>query len=119
MLERAIARAVENDFERVQFVDISPQSTPQLQEKLQQLAEKIKDIEVEFIGTKSPEAGIKLLSQPSDIVLGIKTPETIWVIELVENRGKAVATYIPETGKFNRQNLSVTQKVSQDLQINR
>ncbi|AFZ01702.1 hypothetical protein [Calothrix sp. PCC 6303] len=112
MIKRAIARAVENGFERVQFVDISPQPAPQLQENLQQIVGERKDIEIEFIGTKSPKEAMRLLSQPSDIVLGIKTAETIGVIDFVANRGKAMATYIPETGRFDRRNLPVVQKIS-------
>jgi hypothetical protein len=119
MLERAIARAVESGFERVQFVDISPNFTHKIPQTLRQLAGEWKNICVEFIGEKSPEEGIGLLSQPSDIVLGVKTPETSGIIQFMANRGKAIATYIPETGGFDRQNLSVTQKVSRDLQINR
>jgi hypothetical protein len=112
MIKRAIARAVENAFERVQIVDISPQPTPQLQENLQQIAGERKDIEIEFIGTKSPKEAIRLLSQPSDILIGVKTAETYGIIELVANRGKAMATYIPETGSFDRRNLPVVQKIS-------
>jgi hypothetical protein len=82
-LLRRIARAIENGFERVQFIDISPQPTPQLQENLQQIAGERKDIEIEFIGTKTPEEGIGLLSQPSDIVLGVKTPETSGIIKFM------------------------------------
>jgi hypothetical protein len=119
MFERAIARAVESGFERVQFVDISPNFTHKIPQTLRQLAGEWKNICVEFIGEKSPEEGIGLLSQPSDIVLGVKTPETSGIIQFMANRGKAIATYIPETGGFDRQNLSVTQKVSRDLQINR
>jgi hypothetical protein len=105
MIKRAIARAVENGFNRVQFVDVSSNPAPYIQEKLQQFVRERNDIEIEFIGAKSLEAGMRLLTQPSDIVLGVKTPETIGVIEFTESRRKAMATYIPETGRFERHNL--------------
>jgi hypothetical protein len=110
MLERAIARAVENGFDKVQFVDISPNPTPQIAEALRELAGEWKDIEVEFIGKASLEEGMKLLTQPSDIFLGVKSAETVGMIEFVANRGKAIATYIPETGGFDRRNLPSIQK---------
>ncbi|MEA5573452.1 hypothetical protein [Calothrix sp. UHCC 0171] len=117
MVERTIARAVENGFDKIRFVDISPNPTPQIQEKLQQIGGERKDIEVEFVGAKSPKEGMKLLTKPSDIILGIKTAETIGVIEFVASRGKGIATYIPETARFDRQNLSVISKTTRDLQI--
>ncbi len=105
MFERAVKRAVESGFNRVQFVDISPNPTPQIVEALRQIVGEHKDIRVEFVGKVSLEEGMKLLTQPSDIVLGVKTAETIGMIEFVANRGNAVATYIPETGGFERYNL--------------
>ncbi len=110
MLERAIARAIENGFGQVQFVDISPNPTPQIAETLQQLAAEPKDIEVKFIGTVPVEEGMKLLTQTSDIVLGVKSTETVGIIEFVASRGRAIATYIPETGGFDRHNLPSLQK---------
>ncbi|NJR17911.1 MAG: hypothetical protein HC785_20750 [Calothrix sp. CSU_2_0] len=105
MFERAIARAVENGFNRVQFVDVSPNPTPQIAETLRQLAGERKDIEVEFIGKASLKEGMKLLTQPSDIVLGVKSAETVGIIEFMASRGNAIATYIPETAGFERYNL--------------
>jgi hypothetical protein len=119
MFERAVKRAVENGFDTIQFVDISPNPTPQVAEALRQLTEKWKDIEIKFIGTVSVEEGMKLLTQPSDIVLGVKTAETIGMIEFVASRGNAVATYIPETGGFERYNLPLAQKAVEVGQIER
>jgi hypothetical protein len=117
-LLRRIARAVENGFERVQFVDVSPNPTPQIAEALQQIAGEWKDIRVEFIGKASLESGMKLLTQPSDIVLGVKTAETVGVIEFVASRRNAVATYIPETGGFERYNLPLMQKTVEAAEHN-
>jgi hypothetical protein len=126
MFERAIARAVESGFNRVQFVDVSPNPIPQVAEALQQMTREYKDIRVEFIGVKSPKEAMRLLSQPSDIVLGVKTPETSGIIQFMANRGKAMsatgyayATYIPETGGFERHNLPSTQKTNWNLQVER
>ncbi|WP_245912039.1 hypothetical protein [Brunnivagina elsteri] len=110
MLERAVKRAVESGFEKVQFVDVSPNPTPQIAEALQQIAGEYKDIRVEFIGKASLEEGMKLLKQSSDIVLGVKTAETVGIIQFMASRGKAIATYIPETGGFERYNLPLAQK---------
>jgi hypothetical protein len=110
MFERAVKRAVENGFDTIQFVDISPNPTPQIATTLQKIAGEHKDIRVEFVGKTSLEEGMKLLKQASDIVLGVKTAETIGMIEFVASRGNAIATYIPETGGFERQNLPPTQK---------
>ncbi|AKG21325.1 hypothetical protein [Calothrix sp. 336/3] len=119
MIKRAIARAVENGFERVQFVDISPNPTQKTGETLQKLAGERKDIEIEFIGIKSPEAGMRLLTKLSDIILGVKTAETIGVIEFAASRGKATVSYISETGKFDLCNFPLSQKANRDLQPNR
>jgi hypothetical protein len=118
MFERAIARAVENGFERVQFVDISPNPTPQIAETLRQITGEHKDIRVEFIGTVSLESGMKLLTQPSDIVLGVKSAETVGIIELMASKGRAIATYIPETGGFERRNLPLMQKTVEAAEHN-
>ncbi len=101
---------MENGFAAIQFVDVSPNPTPQIVEALQQLAGEHKDIRVEFIGKASLEEGMKLLKQPSDIVLGVKTAETIGVIEFAASRGNAIASYIPETSGFERRNLSLMQR---------
>jgi hypothetical protein len=119
MFERAIARAIESDFNTVQFVDISPNPTPQIVEALRQIVGEHKDIRVKFVGKVSLEEGMKLLTQPSDIVLGVKTAETIGMIEFVANRGNAVATYIPETGGFERYNLPLVQKAVEVGKIER
>jgi hypothetical protein len=110
MFERAVKRAVENGFDTIQFVDVSPNPTPQIAEALQQIAGEWKDIRVEFVGQTSLEEGMKLLTQPSDIVLGVKTAETIGVIKFAASRGNAVATYIPETSGFERRNLPLMQR---------
>jgi hypothetical protein len=119
MFKRAVKRAVESGFNRVQFVDVSPNPTPQIAATLKEIAGEHKDIRVEFIGKTSLESGMKLLTQPSDIVLGVKTAETIAVIEFAASRGNAVATYVPETGGFERQNLPSTQKTNRNLQVER
>ncbi|MDJ0733556.1 MAG: hypothetical protein QNJ47_05610 [Nostocaceae cyanobacterium] len=119
MLKRAVERAVEMSCDTVQFVDVSPHpdKSPQFGGTLQQLAMERKDIKVEFQGVMSVEDGISLLTQPSDIVVGVKSRETVRIIELVVCRGKAIpsvsfanATYIPETGGFDRRNLPPVQK---------
>ncbi|BAZ40240.1 hypothetical protein NIES4101_62010 [Calothrix sp. NIES-4101] len=115
MIERAIARAVENGFDKIRFVDISPKPTQEIGETLQQLSEEQKDIEIEFIGAKSPKQGARLLIQSSDIILGVKTAETTEIIDFVASQGKAIATYIPETGRFRRLNLPALQKTNRDL----
>ncbi len=110
MLKRAIARAVENGFDTVRFVDVSPNPTSQIARTLQEIAGEGKDILVEFIGTVSLDSGMKLLTQPSDIALGVKSAETVGMIEFVASRGQATATYIAETGGFERRNLPLVQK---------
>ncbi len=110
MIKRAIARAVENGFAAIQFVDISPNPTPQITEALRQLAGEWKDIEVEFIGKASLKEGMKLLTQPSDIVLGVKSAETVGIIEFMASRGNAIATYVPETRSLDRYNLASISK---------
>jgi hypothetical protein len=117
MLQRAIARAVENGFNTVRFVDVSPNPTPQMVQTLQQLSGEQKDIRVEFLGTASLKEGMKLLTQPSDIVLGVRCAETVGVIDFLASRssamsatGYAYASYIPETGGFDRRNLPLVQK---------
>jgi hypothetical protein len=118
MIQRAIARAVESGFNSVQFVDVSPNPTPQVAATLKEIAGEHKDIRVEFIGKASLEEGMKLLEQPSDIVLGVKTAETVGVIEFAASRGNAMsatgyayASYIPETGGFERHNLAPVRKI--------
>jgi hypothetical protein len=110
MFERAVKRAIENGFDTIQFVDISPNPTLQIAETLQQLAGELKDIKVKFIGAVPVEEAIKLLTQPSDIVLGVKSTETVGMIEFVASRGRAIVSYIPETSGFDRRNLPLIQK---------
>jgi hypothetical protein len=112
MLKRAVDRAVENGCSLVRFVDVSPHpnKSSQFVRILQQLTVERKDIKVEFTGIASLEDGIKLLTQPSDIVIGVHCAETVETIELVASRGKAIAVYIPETGGFDKRNLPSVQK---------
>jgi hypothetical protein len=109
-LLRRIARAMESGFNKVQFVDVSPNPTPQVAATLQEIVGERKDIEVNLVGKTSLEEGMKLLTQPSDIVLGVKTAETVGVIEFVASRGNAIASYIPKTGGFERHNLAPVRK---------
>ena len=112
MLKRAVDRAVERGCDIVQFVDVSPSPdrSSQLVGTLQQLAGERKDIKVEFMGTASVDSGIKLLTQPLDIVLGVRCAQTVGIIEFVASREKAIASYIPETGEFDRRNLPSVKK---------
>jgi hypothetical protein len=117
MLQRAIDRAVENGFHTVRFVDVSPNPTSQMAQTLQQLSGQGNDIKIELIGTASLKEGMKLLTQPSDIVLGVRCAETVGAIDFLASQGKAMsatgyayASYIPETGGFSRHNLPLVQK---------
>ncbi|MEM7556319.1 MAG: hypothetical protein AAF378_19905 [Cyanobacteria bacterium P01_A01_bin.84] len=112
MLKRAVDRAVENSFSVVEFVDISTVSdkSPLIAQTLHQLQEYRKDINVEFIGTKSLEEGMRLLKKPSDIAIGVKSIATNGMIEVLANQGKVVAAYVPETGDFDRRNLPRLEK---------
>jgi hypothetical protein len=91
---------------------------------IEMLATERKNIKVEFKGAASsedamatPRAGIALLTQPDDIVVGIRSPKTIDIIDFASSQGKAMsatgyayAVYIPETGRFERHNLPSVQK---------
>ena len=112
MLQRAVDRAVQNGFGTVEFIDVSPIShkSPLIAQTLHQLQEYRKDIKVELTGTKSLEEGMRLLTRPSDIAIGVKSIASNGIIEVLANQGKAVASYIPETGNFDRRNLPTLDK---------
>jgi hypothetical protein len=121
MLQRAVDRAVERGCDTVQFVDVSPHlnKSSQFAPTLQELATSRKDIKVELIGTASVDWGMKLLTQPSDIVLGVKSVETVEIIDFAASRGKAVVAYIPETGGFDRRNLPLVEKAVEIAKVER
>ncbi|MBD2200543.1 MULTISPECIES: hypothetical protein [Calothrix] len=112
MLRRAVERAVERGYDTVRFVDVSLQSDKSSQnlKTIEMLATERKNIKVEFKGIASLEDAIALLREPDDIVVGIRSPTTIGIIDFASNRAKAIAAYIPETGKFERRNLPSAQK---------
>jgi hypothetical protein len=112
MLKRAVDRAVERGCDTVQFVDVSPNpdKSSQFVRTLLSFAVERKDIKVEFIGAVSVADAMKLLTKPDDIVLGVRSAETIGIIDFAASRGKAIAVYIPETGGFDRRNLPSVQK---------
>jgi hypothetical protein len=115
MLKRAVERAMENGYGTVQFIDISPHKSDGASKfvmTIQQLAAEPKNIKVEFIGTDTVERAIKSLTKLDDIVLGVRTQETIGIIDYVAHQGKAIAAYIPETGGFNKWNLPLAEKTS-------
>ncbi|BAY99977.1 hypothetical protein NIES37_39600 [Tolypothrix tenuis PCC 7101] len=107
MLRRAVDRAVERGYDTVRFVDVSLHSdkSSQNQRTIEMLATERKNIKVEFKGAASLEDAIALLREPDDIVIGICSPKTIGIIDFASNHRKAIAAYIPETGKFERRNL--------------
>ncbi|BAY93663.1 MULTISPECIES: hypothetical protein [unclassified Tolypothrix] len=107
MLKRAVDRAVERGYDTVSFVDVSLHSDKSSQnlKTIEMLATERKNIKVEFKGTASLEDAIALLTQPDDIVVGIRSPKTIGIIDFASSHRKAIAAYIPETGKFERRNL--------------
>ncbi|MEO1184957.1 MAG: hypothetical protein AAFX46_09745, partial [Cyanobacteria bacterium J06636_27] len=105
MLKRAIERAVELSYEKVQFVDVSdlPTESSALR-TIEQLAAEHQDITVDFIGSASVEDAIGLMKEPSDIAIGIKDAQTIGIVNFFASKGKAIATYNPQTQKFDRRN---------------
>ncbi|NJL80986.1 MAG: hypothetical protein HC917_23340 [Richelia sp. SM2_1_7] len=112
MLKRAVERAVELGYETVQFVDISTNSekyTVSLR-TIEQLAAEHKNINVNFIGSTSVEDAVQLMKQPSDIVIGIKSAQTIEMIDFFASQGIAIAAYIPQSEGFDRRNLSMPKK---------
>ncbi|MEL6463089.1 MAG: hypothetical protein AAFQ91_33555, partial [Cyanobacteria bacterium J06621_15] len=114
MLKRAIERAVELSYEKVQFVDVSdlPTESSALR-TIEQLAAEHQDITVDFIGSASVEDAIGLMKEPSDIAIGIKDAQTIGIVNFLASQGKAIATYNPQTQKFDRRNLPAPQKTTE------
>jgi hypothetical protein len=114
MLKRAVERAVELGYERVQFVDVSnfPTESSALR-TIEQLAVEHKHINIEFISNASVEDAIGLMKESSDIVIGIKDAQTIGIVDFVASRGKAIATYNPQTQKFDRRNLPALKKTAE------
>ncbi|NJO65182.1 MAG: hypothetical protein HC836_45875, partial [Richelia sp. RM2_1_2] len=112
MLKRAVERAVELGYSRVQFVDVStnPEDSSVSLRTIEQLAAEHKNINVDFIGSASVEDAVKLMKQPSDIVIGIKSAQTIEMIDFLVSQGIAIATYIPQTEGFDRRNLRIPKK---------
>lgn len=113
MLLRAVNRAIERGYNSIHFVDISPHqldnSSPAVK-MIQELGATRQDINIEYFDVASPKGAIANLTQPDDIALGIRSKETINIIGYAANQGKAVAAYIPETGKFDRYNLPSLEK---------
>ena len=114
MLKRAVERAAELGYEKVQFVDVSdlPTKSSALR-TIEQLAAEHQDITVDFIGSASVEDAIGLMKEPSDIVIGIKDAQTVGIIEFVASHNMAIATYNPQTQKFDRRNLHTPQKTTE------
>ncbi|RUT01622.1 hypothetical protein DSM106972_067190 [Dulcicalothrix desertica PCC 7102] len=113
MLQRAVDRAIERGYNIIHFVDISPHQldnpSPAVK-MIQELGATRKDINIKYFDVASPKEAIGNLVQPDDIALGIRSKETINIIGYAANQGKAVAAYIPETGKFDRYNLPPIEK---------
>ena len=114
MLKRAVERAAELSYDKVQFVDVSdlPTESSALR-TIEQLAAEHQDITVDFIGSASVEDAIGLMKEPSDIVIGIKDAQTVGIIEFVASHNMAIATYNPQTQKFDRRNLHTPQKTTE------
>lgn len=113
MLLRAVNRAIERGYNTIHFVDISPHhlDNPSPAVKMiQELGATREDINIEYFDVASPKGAIANLTQPDDIALGIRSQETINIIGYAANQGKAVAAYIPETGKFDGYNLPSVEK---------
>ena len=111
MLKRAVERAAELGYSRVQFVDVSTNPTESSALRtIEQLAAEHQNITVDFIGSASVEDAIGLMKEPSDIAIGIKSAQTIGILDFVAVQGKAIATYNPQTQKFDRRNLPITRK---------
>ena len=114
MLKRAVERAAELGYERVQFVDVSnfPTESSALR-TIEQLAVEHKDINIEFIGNASVEDAIGLMKESSDIAIGIKDAQTIGIINFLARHNMAIATYNPQTQKFDRRNLPALKKTAE------
>ena len=114
MLHRAVERAAELGYEKVQFLDVSNFPTESSASKtIEQLAAEHKNINVDFIGSASVEDAIQLMKEPTDIVVGIKDAQTVGIIDFVASQGKAIATYNPQTQKFDRRNLPAPKKTAE------
>jgi|GEM_PF-2975259 len=105
-------RNVELGYDAVQFVDVStnPENSSVSVRAINQLAAEHTDINVDFIGSVSIEDAIGLMKQPSDIVIGVKSAQTVGIINFLANQGKAIAAYIPQTQEFDRWNLPIPNK---------
>ena len=114
MLKRAVERAAELSYEKVQFVYVSdlPTESSALR-TIEQLAAEHQDITVDFIGSLSVEDAIGMMKEPSDIAIGIKDAQTIGIVNFLASQGKAIATYNPQTQKFDRRNLPAPQKTTE------
>ena len=114
MLKRAVERAVELGYDRLQFVDVSDLPTESSASRtIEQLAAEHQDITVDFIGSASVEDAIGLMKEPSDIAIGIKDAQTINIVDFVASHNMAIATYNPQTQKFDRRNLPAPQKTTE------
>ena len=114
MLKRAVERAAELSYDKVQFVDVSdlPTESSALR-TIEQLAAEHQNITVDFIGSASVEDAIGLMKEPSDIVIGIKDAQTVGIIEFVASHNMVIATYNPQSQKFDRRNLPAPQKTTE------
>ena len=112
MLKRAVERAVESGYDTVQFVDVSanPDKSSASVRAINQLAAEYENINVDFIGSASVEDAMQMMKQPSDIVIGVKSAQTVGIIDFLANQGSAIAVYIPQTQEFDRRNLPLPKK---------
>ena len=114
MLKRAVERAAELGYDKVEFVDVSANSYRVFSFKtIEQLAAEYKNINVDFIGSLSVEDAIELMKEPSDIAIGIKDAQTIGIVDFVARHNMAIATYNPQTQKFDRRNLPAPKKTTE------
>jgi hypothetical protein len=115
MLHRAVERAAELGSERVEFVDVSTNPTPSSNslKAIEQLAAEHQDITVDFVGSVSVEDATGLMKEPSDIAIGIKEAQTIGIINFLARHNMAIATYNPQTQKFDRRNLPAPRKTAE------
>jgi hypothetical protein len=114
MLKRAVERAAELGYGKVEFVDVSANSAESSALKtIEKLATEYKNINVDFIGSLSVEDAIQLMNEPTDIVVGIKDSQSIGIVDFVASQGKAIATYNPQTQKFDRRNLPALKKTAE------
>ncbi|MGB7379911.1 MAG: hypothetical protein WA959_25565, partial [Rivularia sp. (in: cyanobacteria)] len=80
---------------------------------IEKLATEYKNINVDFIGSLSVEDAIQLMNEPTDIVVGIKDAQTVGIVDFFTSQGKAIATYNPQTQKFDRRNLPAPRKTAE------